>query len=110
MVGERNRKISNPKVRKFVERVKKEFKPSAFYLFGSRAGNDFMNYSDWDFLIVSRKFEGLSFRDRIDEVLKLVDYPVGQDIEPLCYTLKEFNERKQGLNIVSEAVEKGIKV
>ena len=100
----------NPKIKRFISRLKAKFNPSRIILFGSRARGEEMKYSDWDFLIVSDAFEGISFRDRIDEALKLVDFPVGNDIEPLCYTLKEFNRRKKELGIVRKAAEEGMEI
>jgi len=43
------------------------------------------------------KFEPVSFRDRIDKILELIDGPVGQDVEPFCFTPKEIEKRKTGL-------------
>ena len=100
--------IKNKKILEFVFNVKRLFKPTVFCLFGSRANKTEMNYSDYDFLIVSNAFEGISFRDRIDKVLSLIEGFVGADIEPLCYTQNEFNKRKNELGIVKEAIKTGI--
>lgn len=101
-------RISNEKVKQFVTAVREKYSPKAIYLFGSRARGEEMNHSDWDFIVVSDKFEGMPFRDRIDALLELVDYPVGADIEPLCYTPKEFEHMRSEPTIVKQAVKEGI--
>lgn len=100
--------INDRKVAAFIKAVREKFAPSAIYLFGSRAKGEEMNYSDWDFLVVSDRFEGISFRDRIDAVLELVKEPMGADVEPLCYTPKEFEDMRKRLTIVKQAVETGV--
>ncbi|MBU3923308.1 MAG: nucleotidyltransferase domain-containing protein [Nanoarchaeota archaeon] len=76
--------------------------------FGSRAKGNFHNDSDFDLIIVSKKFENLRQDHRV-----LLSYKLWKNdfaLELLCYTPKEFKERKTGLNIVSEAIKTGIEI
>ncbi|MBI2597841.1 MAG: nucleotidyltransferase domain-containing protein [Candidatus Diapherotrites archaeon] len=99
---------SSKQIEQLVGKIKKQFKPTIVKLFGSRTGKDYLKDSDWDLLIVSEKFEGTPYRERIDKILELSDKPIGQDIEPFCYTPKEINERKKQLGIINTALKTGI--
>ena len=93
-------------IKEFQKRVNKEFNPEVFILFGSRARGDSLKESDYDFIIVSRKFQGIHFLERIQMVLELWDYDWDEDILP--YTPEEFNVKKDQIGIVNEAVKQGI--
>ncbi|MBS3061600.1 MAG: nucleotidyltransferase domain-containing protein [Candidatus Diapherotrites archaeon] len=108
MVGKKIR-ISEP-VQKLVARIKQRFLPAQIILFGSRARGEERNDSDWDILIISNQFEGITFRNRIDQILQLSTEPIGQDIEPFCYTPKEIEQRKTQLGIVKTALDTGTKI
>jgi len=95
-------------VEELLEKIEKKFSPERIVLFGSRATKEYFNYSDWDLLIVSERFEGYSFRERIDAVLELCTQAIGQDVEPLCFTPEEIDKRKKELGIVRTALESGI--
>ena len=95
-------------MKELVKEIGREFYPATIFLFGSRTTKDYFNYSDWDLLIISEKFEGIPFRERIDKILELYKQPIGQDVEPLCYTPKEISIRKKENGIVKNALEKGI--
>ncbi len=76
--------------------------------FGSRAKGNFHNDSDFDLIVVSKKFENLKQGNRV-----LLSYRLWKNdfaLELLCYTPEEFEERKNGLNIVSEALKTGIEI
>ncbi|MFH1751503.1 MAG: nucleotidyltransferase domain-containing protein, partial [archaeon] len=83
--------IKDRKVKEFIKKVKNKFKVEKLLLFGSRARNDYLNNSDYDFLIVSRDFEKVHFLDRISLVLKKTMPDFGIDV--LCYTPKEFEKK-----------------
>lgn len=93
-------------IKEFQKRVNKEFNPEVFILFGSRARGDSLKESDYDFIIVSREFQGIHFLERIQMVLELWDYDWDVDILP--YTPEEFNVKKDQIGIVNEAVKQGI--
>lgn len=94
------------RVKEFSEKAKRAFQPARVILFGSRARGDWLVDSDYDFLIVSPKFEGIEFLDRIKNAyLKCnADFPA----EILCYTPKEFKRKSKQIGIVAEAAREGI--
>ena len=65
-------------------------KPEKVILFGSRARKDHRKHSYIDLLIVGQYQE--NFFDRIGRVLALNTTPY--DLEPLVYTMEEFNRMK----------------
>jgi len=92
-----------------VRRVGKKYRLQKALLFGSRARGDFLKESDYDVILVSDDFEGVFFTDRIAKMYEFWNnYPI--DIEPLCYTKKEFEKKKREIGIVSQAVKEGIEV
>lgn len=96
------------KVRVFAKIIKKVFKTDKIILFGSRAKGTNRKDSDYDFMIVSNKFKGLEFTDRISKIYPYWSYD--DTIEPLCYTPEEFNKLKKQITIVREAVREGIEI
>jgi hypothetical protein len=74
-------------------------------LFGSRARGDYMKHSDWDVIIVSKAFDGISFPERPTPLLKALTV---SDVELFCYTPEEFEKRREGFGIISVAVKEGI--
>src|SRR3989344_427175 len=98
----------NLKMKKFAEGVRKEFSDAQIYLFGSRAKNDGLEYSDYDVLVVSKGFEGVQFFER---PVKVYDYwEEKEPIDAFCYTPKEFLEKKRLIGFVSEALKEAKKV
>lgn len=93
---------------KFLEIVKEKYSPDKILLFGSRARGDHLLESDVDIIIVSRKFEGVNWLTRIREVANL--WPGLILLEPLCYTPEEFDEKKEEIGIVNQAVEEGLEL
>ncbi len=96
---------------KDIEHLKKvlrnsKFKIEAAFLFGSRAGDEFLEDSDWDLMIISDDFKGISFPDRATFFLKAI--PIRR-ADIFCYINSEFIERKKEIGIIGEAL-KGIKV
>lgn len=68
-------------------------KDATIMLYGSRARGDNRKDSDWDLLILLNK-EKVTLND-IDEVeypLRELGWSIGQDINPVLYTNKEWNE------------------
>ena len=101
MVGEKDKRL-----KRFVGKINEKFGPELILLFGSRARGDNLDSSDFDILIVSEKFGNYDFRARIIKVYELLDEPL--NVEVLCYTPSEFEERKNELCIVKEAFEEGV--
>ncbi len=93
--------------KQFSKKLKKKLNIKKIILFGSRARGDNLKSSDYDFLIVSEDFEKKPFIFRASELYDYWDEPV--DIEPLCYTPKEFKKKKIQLGIVKTAIDEGVK-
>jgi len=94
--------------KKFAERIRKTYSPAKIILFGSRARGDHFLKSDFDFIIVSKKFQGTKFITRLSEIYDYWDEPV--DIEAICYTPEEFKRKSKQYGIVRKAVEEGIEL
>jgi len=95
-------------LKNFKKQLSKEIPIQKMYLFGSRAGGKPHRWSDFDLLIVSKKFRNKVSFERSVGFHKYwsIDYPV----DFLCYTPEEFNKLKRQITIVREAVRKGIEV
>lgn len=89
----------------FVKKIRKKYKPEKVILFGSRARNEHLLTSDVDIIIVSKKFQGVNWLDRISAVIK--DWHGLVNLEPLCYTPKEFQTKIKEIGIVKEALKEG---
>lgn len=94
--------------RKFVRKLTNTYTVKKVILFGSRARGDYLKMSDFDFIVVSPDFEGVHFLKRMASIYEFWDEQY--DIEPLCYTPEEFEEKAKEIGIVSEAVKEGIEV
>ena len=94
--------------KKFAEKIKKKFKVEKIILFGSRARGDNLKYSDYDFIIVSNDFQNKPFILRASYLYDYWNEKV--DMEPICYTPKEFEKKKKQIGIVSQAVKEGIEI
>jgi uncharacterized protein len=92
-------------IEQFVRAVTDEYAPDEIILFGSRARGDHWTPSDYDFIVVSRRFAGVNWHDRIVSLLTLWDRPEAVDILP--YTPEEFARKKSELGIVRVAVREG---
>lgn len=64
---------------------------ATIYLFGSYARGDHTLESDVDIIVVSKRFEGMSYLDRIEYVRMRLPRDVGFDI--IALTPKELEER-----------------
>lgn len=92
-------------ITEFLSRLKDRFSPVDVILFGSRATGDEWKRSDYDFIIVSRAFEGMHWLDRIAQVVNLWEPLV--DIDVLPYTPEEFERMKEESSVVRHAVREG---
>lgn len=98
------------RVRRFAEehlqRLQSSWEPDLVLVFGSRARGDALEDSDLDLIVVSPRFEGIPFLDRIHRVLDDLQVPFGVDL--LCYTPAEFAEKRDELGTVGAAVAEGV--
>jgi predicted nucleotidyltransferase len=92
-------------LKEFVLAVNKRYPLRFAVLFGSRARGDALKSSDYDILLVSEYFKG-NVIQRISEVLKL--WKEKEALEPICFTLEEFEAGTRGYNtIVWESLKEG---
>ncbi len=77
-------------LQEFVKKVTEAFEPEIVLLFGSRARGDFLKKSDYDLIVVSKKFKGMHFLERIAKVYKFWNAKEHADV--LCYTPEEFED------------------
>ncbi len=89
MVRKRDIKV----LKDFKKKLAKNFQVEKIILFGSRANGKTHEWSDFDIIVVSRKFEGMVSYVRSAKMYDFwdSDYPV----DFLCYTPKEFNRLKK---------------
>ena len=92
----------------FFNKIEKKFKIEKMILFGSRARGDNLKNSDFDFLIISKKFEDKKFILRASDFYDYWNLSI--DIEILCYTPREFEKKKKQIGIVQQAVKEGIEI
>ncbi|MFQ6128417.1 MAG: nucleotidyltransferase domain-containing protein [Thermoplasmata archaeon] len=92
----------------FRNRMSKHYPIVELIFFGSIARGEFREDSDIDLIIVSEKFKGMNFIRRAARAYDFwnLDFPV----DFLCYTPKEFEERKRRIGLVSQALEEGIAI
>jgi len=85
---------------------KKGIKVEKIILFGSRAKEEYIKESDYDFIIVSKDFKGIPIFKRIEMILD-----IKEDVDAICLTPEEFEREKNFLgSIVSYAAKEGIEI
>ncbi len=90
------------KIAQFVRKIKRIFNPCKVFIFGSRARGDFWAQSDYDLIIISDKFEGVGWLDRISTIVKHWNLDYNLDVIP--YTTKEFEHKKKESSFIREIV------
>lgn len=89
----------------FSHKLSKTLPVKEIYLYGSFAKGEIHEGSDIDMLIIGDFKE--RFFERIGKILDLTDLPV----EPLIYTVKEFEELKNSGNpFISEVLKSAVKM
>jgi len=94
--------------RKFLARLVRDMAPDRVILFGSRARGEHRARSDYDILVVAKRFRGVPWVERAFLVVRLWDLPL--DLEAICLTPEEFRRRSSELSIIGEAVRLGVTV
>ena len=92
----------------FAARIKKAYSPEKIILFGSRARGDNFKTSDFDFIVVSEKFQETPFLERPSELYDYWNEAI--DIEAICYTPQEFARKIKQHGIVRNAVKEGVEL
>jgi predicted nucleotidyltransferase len=88
--------------------MKREFGAERAIMFGSRARGDWLTESDYDFLVVSRRFEDVHFSER---PVPLYQYwRKWPGVELLRYTPQEYDRKRGEIGIVQEATGEGVEL
>src|SRR3989344_3227617 len=95
-------------VRIFKEKVSQTIPVDKIYLFGSRAKGKTHEFSDYDLIIISKKFTGVASRYRPLGFYKYWDSSAPFDF--LCYTPEEFKKLRKQSTFISEAVKERVEV
>ncbi|MBI2558984.1 nucleotidyltransferase domain-containing protein [Candidatus Woesearchaeota archaeon] len=95
-------------LKEFKRNLTKRVPIDKMLLFGSRAYGKPHRWSDFDLIIVSKKFRNL---DSLKRSLGFYDYwNLNYPVDFLCYTPEEFNKLKKQITIVREAIKEGIEI
>jgi hypothetical protein len=97
-----------PFVYDFARRLREELDADRIILFGSRARGDWLKESDYDFIVVSQRFDGVPWPYRPAELYLLWHGSPG--VELLCYTPDEFQRKSSEISIVAEALKEGVEL
>ena len=100
-----DKQAPNKEIRRFIKKLRIKINPEKIILFGSFATGNYWKRSDYDFIIVSSKFEGMHWLKRFSEIVKLWDSM--SDIDILPYTPKEFEEKSKTSSVVRSALKHG---
>lgn len=109
-MAEKKSKVDNKTFQLIKEHLKflKRLEPEKIILFGSRARKDNLEESDVDLLIISKKFEGVEFRERVIQAYG--QWNKKQNLDIICYTPEELKKRMNQMGIVQQAIKEGIKI
>ncbi len=103
-------KVADVLAKQFLESalpdIEQVFAPEHIILFGSRARGQARVDSDIDLLLVSDRFEGVRFPERIARFLR--EIRPEPEVEPFCYTPAEFETMRDQTTIIKEATREGI--
>lgn len=97
-----------PPFRRFLKRLAQDLRPERVILYGSRARGTHRSTSDYDMVIVAKRFRSVPWVQRAALAIRLWDLPV--DLEPICLTPEEFRRRSKEVSIVGLAAREGIVV
>lgn len=92
-------------MRSFIRAVRARYSPSKVILFGSRSKGTSIPTSDYDIIVVSEKYRGVPFTDRMTDLYRLWD--LATDVDFLCYTPEEFEKKCRQIGIVRDALRHG---
>ena len=96
------------KLKSFFRKLGEKISVERGILFGSRAWGGAEKDSDYDLIIVSENFAGQKFYERAVGLRQY--WEIDAPVDFICFTPAEFSERAGGVNIVSEALKKGIAI
>jgi len=90
----------NKKLKEIVDFLKKEFKPSRLFLFGSRANGSHRTDSDYDFVLVVPGLKNRFAAEVKARSLILKKFDISADI--FIYSKKDFDQWKNELSSIPE--------
>jgi len=93
---------------KLLKKLKDELKVEEVHIFGSRVYGTPLKESDIDILIISEEFKNKSFIENMIRVNKMLDGNL--DIEIFPYTREDIIKYKGKKVLITEALEKGLKI
>jgi predicted nucleotidyltransferase len=93
---------------KLLKKLKDELKVEEVHIFGSRVYGTPLKESDIDILIISEEFKNKSFIENMIRVNKMLDGNL--DIEIFPYTREDIIRYKGKKVVITEALEKGLKI
>ncbi|MGK0209104.1 MAG: putative nucleotidyltransferase [Patescibacteria group bacterium] len=92
--------------KKYIKRLHAKIEIKKAIIFGSRYNGDFYPDSDTDIVIVSKTFKN-KFTSKRNLIAQDEWEQTEIPLQALCYTPEEYNERKDKINIVNEAIKTG---
>lgn len=95
-------------IKEFVEKIREKIDDLEAILFGSRARGDHLRNSDFDLILISDKFKGMHFLERIRFVYEF--WEKDKHLDVFCYTKEEFEKKKREIGTIKKAVEEGIRL
>ncbi|MEK6873667.1 MAG: nucleotidyltransferase domain-containing protein [Nanoarchaeota archaeon] len=99
-------KKENKELKKFINAMVREFGPCEIILFGSKANGMDWKKSDFDIIIVSDKFQGVKWLQRISKIVQ--HWKMDKDLDVLPYTREEFEYKKKNYSFIREALVKSV--
>lgn len=95
-------------LKEFKKKINRHYPVKHFIIFGSMVTDSYKIDSDIDLIIVSERFSDYNFIDRAGLMYDYWNYDCPVDF--LCFTPKEFEEKKKGISIVKEALKEGLNI
>ena len=93
-------------IKEFAKKLGKEYDIERIIFFGSRATGNYSRDSDIDLIIVSEDFKGIN---RLQRGVNMYNYwPWIIPVDFICLTKNEFNQLKNKITIVQQAIKEGI--
>ena len=98
-------------LKKLKRQIKKEFEDARVIVVGSYARGEYIEgVSDVDIIIISKKFEGMNFLERLHKIAGIIEFPDFQiDLIPL--SPEEFEKKKKNkLNTIHHMAKHAIEI
>jgi len=98
----------NARLTRFRRRLEAMIPVERLIVFGSTVAGPRHADSDVDLILVSAAFRGQDYRERYPPLADL--WEEGAPLDLICLTPEEFEERRQGITLVSVALREGVLV